>query len=345
MAKWLKQKDNLLAGREPEDGDGLTVGRLANLFLASKKRCIISGELKLATWHDYHRECRRVVSILGPGRLVANLRPTDFERMRAKLAKTHNATTLCDDITRIRVMFKYAYDAGLIDRPVKYGPGFKKPSKATLRKARSAKPPRMFQADELRKIIDKAGGQLRAMVLLGINCGLGNNDCAMLPTRALNLKGGWLDYGRPKTGIHRRCPLWPETVAAIEAALAKRPTPKDEAHQDRVFITKYGQTWEPKTMTDNPVSKEMAKVLKALGVHRKGVSFYALRHTFQTIGEKTRDKDAVRAIMGHAEHSNDMSAVYSEERVEDERLKAVTDYVREWLYPKPAKGRKRAPLP
>lgn len=220
MAKWLKQKDDPLAGREPEDGDGLTVGRLANLFLAAKKRRITSGELKLATWHDYHRECQRVVSILGPGRLVANLRPADFERMRAVLAKTHNATTLCDDITRIRVMFKFAYDAGLIDRPVKYGQSFKKPSKATLRKLRQHNGPLMFQADELRKIIDKAGVQLRAMILLGINCGLGNNDCAMLPMQALNLKAGWLDYGRPKTGIHRRCPLWPETIAAIEAALA-----------------------------------------------------------------------------------------------------------------------------
>ena len=35
--------------------------------------------------------------------------------------------------------------------------------------------------------------------------------------------------------------------------------------------------------------------------------------------------------MGHAENANDMSAVYNEEPVEDYRLKAVTDYVRDWL--------------
>jgi len=86
-------------------------------------------------------------------------------------------------------------------------------------------------------------------------------------------------------------------------------------------------------MTDNPVSKEMAKVLRELKVYRKGVGFYALRHTLQTIGKKTRDKDAVQAIMGRAENSNDMSAVYTQERVEDERLRAVTDFVRAWLFP------------
>ena len=67
------------------------------------------------------------------------------------------------------------------------------------------------------------------MIYLGVNCGFGNNDCAKLPTTALDLKKGWIDFGRPKTGIHRRCPLWPETVAAVRAALEARPTPKDEA--------------------------------------------------------------------------------------------------------------------
>ena len=106
----------------------------------------------------------------------------------------------------------------------------------------------MFQADTIRAMIEGAGSQLRAMIYLGINCGLGNNDCAMLPMKALDLKKGWLDFGRPKTGIPRRCPLWKETVAALREALAKRPTPKDPAHTERFFITKYGATWEPKSI-------------------------------------------------------------------------------------------------
>ena len=72
-------------------------------------------------------------------------------------------------------------------------------------------------------------------------------------------------------------------------------------------------------------------VNEMLDIHRAGLAFYALRHTFQTIGEKSRDKDAVRAIMGHADAANDMSAVYNEEPVEDDRLEAVTAYVRDWL--------------
>ena len=56
------------------------------------------------------------------------------------------------------------------------------------------------------------------------------------------------------------------------------------------------------------------------------------RKTFQTIGEKTRDDDAVRYIMGHAEAADDMGAVYCEEVTDDSRSLAVTDYVRAWLF-------------
>ena len=58
----------------------------------------------------------------------------------------------------------------------------------------------------------------RGKTYLGINCGFSNMDCVLLPSDALNPKGGWLTYMRNKTGMPRRCPLWAETVAAVKAA-------------------------------------------------------------------------------------------------------------------------------
>jgi integrase len=54
-----------------------------------------------------------------------------------------------------------------------------------------------------------------------------------------------------------------------------------------------------------------------------------LRHTFETIGGESKDQVAVNAIMGHVDDS--MAGVYRE-RISDERLIAVTDKVREWLW-------------
>src|SRR5262249_15600575 len=64
-------------------------------------------------------------------------------------------------------------------------------------------------------------------------------------------------------------------------------------------------------------------------IYRNGLNFYALRHTFETIGGETTDQVAVDHIMGHVDPS--MGARYRE-RVSDARLKAVTDFVRNWLY-------------
>ncbi len=130
LEKWAKQKDDLLAGRAPEDGDGLTVGKLANLFLSSKQARVNSRELEQRTWNDYNAICERVLRVLGPGRQVANLRPADFEKLRADFAKTHGPVALHSDITRARVLFHYAFKQHLIDRPVAFGDSFDKPMRS-----------------------------------------------------------------------------------------------------------------------------------------------------------------------------------------------------------------------
>jgi integrase len=171
------------------------------------------------------------------------------------------------------------------------------------------------------------------MLLLGINAGFNNSDCANLPRSVLDLDGGWAAYARAKTGIPRRCPLWPETVQALREVLAKRREPKNEEDASLVFITKYGLSWGKKT-TDNPVTKETAKLLRQLGINRRGVGFSALRHTFRTVADESRDQVAVDHVMGHIK--DDMASVYRE-KISDERLRAVVDYVRKWLFPDQAK--------
>src|SRR5205823_1479729 len=157
----------------------------------------------------------------------------------------------------------------------------------------------MFEPNEIRAMLAKASVPLRAMILLGINCAFGNADCATLPLSALDLDGGWINFPRPKTGINRRCPLWPETIAALREALAQRPTPKHEADAGLVFITSHGGPWAAKKGVDSAISKETRKLLDSLSINGSR-NFYALRHTLETIGGEARDQVAVDAIMGHA---------------------------------------------
>jgi integrase len=77
------------------------------------------------------------------------------------------------------------------------------------------------------------------------------------------------------------------------------------------------------------VSAEFRKLLKKLGLYHRGRGFYALRHTFETIGGDSRDQVAVDHIMGHAR--DDMASHYRE-RISDDRLQAVVDHVHNWLF-------------
>jgi hypothetical protein len=137
LRKWLDQKDDLLAGRMPRvKSDGLVVGELCNRFLASK-RSDVGKKLPPRTFVEYSRTTDLLVAHFGRNRLVLDLRPDGFERLYLKLAKNHSITSLGREITMARSVFKYAVDADLIERAVKFGPKFRSPSKADKRKARA----------------------------------------------------------------------------------------------------------------------------------------------------------------------------------------------------------------
>jgi integrase len=331
LKSYLERKDDLHAGRTPRpDPEALTVKDLANRFLNQKQALVDSGELASLTWGDYKTACDEIIAAFGKGRLVADLRPEDFATLLKRLARKWGPHRLGKTIQFIRCVFKYAYDAELIDRPLRFGPGFQRPSKKVLRLHRAEAGPKLFTADEVRRLIDAALVPVRAMLLLGINCGFGNSDCGNLPLSAIDWDNAIIDYPRPKTGIARRCPLWPETIAALQEALAKRPEPKREGDAGLVFLTRCRVSWHTGT-TVGPLSKETSKLLKKLVINgRNGLGFYTLRHVFRTVADEAKDQPATDFIMGH--ETPHMSSVYREV-ISDARLRAVTDYVRGWLFP------------
>jgi len=330
-ALWAEQKDDLLAGRTPRGcRDGLSVRDLCNAFLTAKEQARDAGEITQRSFVDYLATAKILVDSFGGDRLVDDLAANDFQALRASFAKRWGVHRVSGEVQRVRTVFKYGYDAGLVDKPIRFGPSFKRPAARIMRAHRQKSGPRLFEAAELRAIIDAARIPLKAMILLGINCGFGNHDCGTLSFTALDLKRDWCDHPRPKTAVDRHCPLWKETVKAIEDAIESRPKAESAEHADVVFITRYGQPWA-KEVADSPVTKEFRKLLDELKLHRPGLGFYALRHTFETIAGGTADQVAVNALMGHVDSS--MAGVYRE-RIEDSRLSAVTNHVYKWLYPK-----------
>jgi integrase len=217
----------------------------------------------------------------------------------------------------------------------------------------------MLEAAEVRGLLDTADTTMKALILLGVNAGLGNTDVADMQRRHLDLDAGWLTYPRPKTGISRRCKLWPETVEAIRAAVAARPEPKRTEDAGCVFLSEHG--WrlvsvrevaakaegedgegQRKVTKTDAVTRSFAALLARVGIKREGISFYVLRHVFETIAGGCRDQVAVDSCMGHADGS--MAASYRE-RIDDARLAAVANHVHGWLWPEQATAPVEAPAP
>jgi integrase len=335
---------------------GCTLRQLVNDFLRSKEEKLKAGDLSPRTFRDYYQTCEGLIGHFGRERLVSDLRPDDFRDFRAKLVKRLGVVSLKNEINRVCIIFNYAHENNLIDRPVSYGQCFDRPSAKAIRRDRNEAGPKLFERDEVLGLLDAADVQLKAMILLGVNCGFGNTDVASLPLSAVNLSAGWVNFPRPKTEIPRRVPLWPETVAALRESFAARPAAVEPAARGLCFVTRHGRPWvrvKPKkakkveaegeagksdgkeagpeaAVPIDAISGRFGKLLKELEINgRRGLGFYTLRHCFETFAGESTDQVAVDAVMGHVDPS--MAGNYRH-RISDERLRAVTEHVRAWLF-------------
>ena len=117
LQQWKDQEEDLRAGRVPRGkAQGLTLQDLCNRFLTSKMRLRDNGELVHRTFDDYYRTCQRLIGFFGKTRLVSDLAADDFEQLRVELAKTRGPVALGSEITRVRVVMKYAHDQGSFRR-------------------------------------------------------------------------------------------------------------------------------------------------------------------------------------------------------------------------------------
>ena len=178
-----------------------------------------------------------------------------------------------------------------------------------LRRMRGGQPfRRVWQKGEIHRMVDAADPQMRACILLGINLGYGNRDCARL--KLTDICGNIVDACRHKTGGERRGWLWPETLAA----LGRCPPP---------FVNERGK---PLVGDGNDYLRPRFKaLLRACRIAADGRGFYSLRRAYRTAVDSHWDRPAIDLTMGHA--TPGMGARYVA-WIDDERLRAVSVHAR-----------------
>lgn len=326
LRKYLDAK----AGFDVQDKRA-SVATVCNAYMDAQQAKYQSGELDRRTLNDYHAMVKRLASFVGRDRKFESLNPKDFTDLRATY--TGAASSINREIGMVRAVLNWADKSGF--GRVNTGPDYRMVPKRKQRLERKARGPKLFTAQELWAILRHACPQMRAMTLLAINCGFGNMDCNLLTISDIDFQRSWLSVMRNKTAVDRDAALWPETAAALKTAIENRYTPADDQFADRVFITKYKSPWLKEGARSNSISQAFTKLAKKAGVHRPGLSFYAIRHTFRTVADRTRDVNAVRRIMGHVDDSIDET--YIEEhsgslsRHAQRSIREVCEYVRRWF--------------
>jgi integrase len=188
------------------------------------------------------------------------------------------------------------------------------------------------QSAEKAKVKLSASPALRAMVLLGCNCGFGQSDVAALKTSHVDLAAGIVEFPRVKTAVERRCVLWQETADAIRDAIAARPVAKAPDDDDCIFLTRFGRRWvtvSNKGGVTDTVGASFSRALAALALKRHRLNFYCLRHVTETVGAQVKDQPALDYLMGHVNPT--MGANYVEE-IGDDRLRSIADHIHAWLF-------------
>lgn len=337
---WDAQKDDIRSGRDPRShafiAGTLTVDEMCQEFLTSKQAKLEQRDLSQRQFDDLIRACKAIVKHFGATRAVEDLRPQDFLKLKLELSrKWRSPHSLKREIQNVRSVFRYAMEAELTEKNIKFGPDFKAPKKETIRRhdheRKRKHGGRDFSPDECRELLDNAPTQaMTCFLLLGMNLGAGNSDVRTLRFGDLDLEHGWWDSLRNKTAVSRRASLWPRTVTAIMAYLDEhRPVPNSEEHSDLVFITRHGLPYGTGQSGNDPIGGEFKKLTQRLGLYRPGRGFYGFRHTFETLASPCQDQQAIDLAMGHADDS--MPAQYRQ-HFDDDRLIDLASFVHRRIF-------------
>jgi hypothetical protein len=140
LEKYLKVAADLHSGRQPLPGtvspEDISVKDLCNRYLNYQIERAETGEIGQRWFEDCRCVLNAFAQQVGPKRMVKELLPEDFRRFREHLvrygladgSKGLGVHALNRAIRVVRGVMKYAYEVDLIERPVKYGKMFDRPS-------------------------------------------------------------------------------------------------------------------------------------------------------------------------------------------------------------------------
>jgi integrase len=296
-----------------DDSDGLLLRDVLRAYDDEKKALLDTGKIKKRTYDELLTVADVVAATLGKSRPVEEITPLSLRALSHKLAIGKSGQPVSPVshkrlLTYTRMIFRFANE--VLDCNVKYLRALAPPEKRLLRERRTAAGAKMFKSEELQLMLVIAEPAMEAVIYLGLFAGYGPTDCRLLTTD--KLKGEFLEFPRPKTGIQRRCWL-PQAARDAVKAIA------DGTH---VFN---GRVWNRHVF-----ARQFKKLCEDCGIYQKGrTEPYSLRRTLETVAKNADvNQSVIDRVMGH--ERPDMAEIYNQ-AVFDKQLRKLGEFVESWL--------------
>jgi integrase len=361
---WLARRSAIKAGtdnvRVAPVVSVVTLGELMAQFLTSKRSQVTAGDLSARTLGDYLREMEKFVSFLKPGTPVQALRPEHFSAYMKHMIEGRELGRYARRRVRtyINTLLRYGAKNGWYPMPNAgtdwVAPGADPDSvrQAKMRAGIKDYSNRIVTGAEVDKLLKRATPAFKAIILIGINCGLGPADIGRMRWNMIDLATGRLTFPRPKTGVMRVGYLWKKTRKALRRVRKlrqNREALKREGEASLVFLTRNNLPYYRESEVHQEVDVDGQKVKKVVAIavenavsitfrrmakelKLEGLSFYRLRHTLKTLAKKSRDKEAIDVTMGHKDRS--VGKIYDHEEIAWSRIQRVARVVYRALWPK-----------
>lgn len=270
----------------------ITAKNLANRFLVAQQANWRSPKTTLKCYKDWL------------GRFIKDhpqLRIADFtvEKFAAwKLSlkeRGYSPESINHYLGAVRAMFTFAEETDIVEK----APKLKRVRNETRPRAGSTEKP-LYTLVDLNRLLKKADLQLKAMIMLALNCGFGPKDIQDLTWD--HIDGERVTLPRSKTGVCQTYLLWLETHALLEeiqqrrAALIARMARRRVQHCDNghVFMTRFWKSW-----SKDAVAEQFRKLCKKAEVPCYG--FYRLRHCASTAMSLVATPHVHRKFMRHSQ--------------------------------------------
>jgi integrase len=194
-----------LIQQEPAAPIEITIKELANRFISAQQANWRTPKDTLKCYKDWLGRFIEDYSRLR----VADFAVEQFARWKISLKERGYSTESINHyLSAVRAMFTFAEETGLIEKALK------------LKRVKNEKKPRLgsnakplYATGNLRLLLEQADMQMKAMIMLALNCGFGPKDIQDLTWDQID--GERVTLPRSKTGVCQTYLLWPETLQLL----------------------------------------------------------------------------------------------------------------------------------